>query len=79
MDTVEKIEPRKKKFALIPFIIGEYYKYIRMDVKNGRHHAEAGGDVISMTESRMGRFMLAFSRKFSSTECLNLYHDNDRV
>ena len=43
MDTVEKIEPRKKKFALIPFIIGEYYKYIRMDVKNGRHHAEAGG------------------------------------
>ena len=82
MDVIEKTEPRGKRpaqIAQIRSIGGEYYRYIRATVKDGRYHAQARNNAISQMENRMGRFMLVYNGDYSPTECLDPYRDKGRV
>ena len=79
MDTIEKTEPEEKRAAQIRPIGGEYYKYIRTTVKDGKYHAQARNNAISQRENRMVRFMLVYRGEYSPTECLDLYRDRDLV
>ncbi|MHB8397215.1 MAG: IS1634 family transposase [Thermoplasmataceae archaeon] len=82
MDAIEKTEPKAMRSAQIVqvrSIAGEYYRYIRTTVKDGKYHAQARNNAISQRENRMGRFMLVYSGKYSPIECLDLYRDKDRV
>jgi len=82
MDTIEKTEPREKRpaqIAQIRSICGEYYRYIRTVVKDGKYHTQARNNAISRRENRMGRFMLVYSGEYTPIECLDLYRDRDRV
>ncbi|EQD75680.1 transposase (IS4) [mine drainage metagenome] len=82
MDAVEKTEPKEKRnvqIAQIQSIAGEYYRYIRSTVKDGKYHAQARNNAISQKEHRMGRFMLVYSGEYTPIECLDLYRDKDRV
>ena len=50
MDTIEKTEPEEKRPAQIAQIRsmgGEYYRYIRTTVKDGKYHAHARNNAIS--------------------------------
>jgi transposase len=82
MDAVERTEPKEKRnaqIAQIRSVEGEYYRYIRTTVKDGKYHAKARNKAISQRENRMGRFMLVNSGEYTSIECLDLYRDKDRV
>ena len=82
MDAVEKADPKKKRTAQIAQVRsmeGEYYRYIRTTIRNGKYHAQARNNAISQRENRMGRFMLVYRGEYSPIECLDLYRDKDRV
>jgi transposase len=82
MDTIKKTEPKEKRVAQIAQIRsmgGEYCRYIRMTVRDGRYHTQARNNAISQRENRIGRFMLVYRREYNPTECLDLYRDKDRV
>ncbi|QRF74882.1 Transposase [Thermoplasmatales archaeon] len=82
MDTIEKTKPKEKKpaqIAQVRSMAGEYYRYIRTTVKDGKYHAQARNNAISQRENRMGRFMLVYRGKYGPIECLDLYRDKDRV
>ena len=82
MNTIEKTEPKEKRpaqIAQIHSICGEYYRYIRTVVKDGKYHTQARNNAISLRENRMGRFMLVYKGEYTPIECLDLYRDKDRV
>ena len=79
MDTIEKTEPDERGPARIRAICGEYCKYIKTTVKEGKYYVQARNNAISQRENRMGRFMLVYSGEYSPIECLDLYRDKDRV
>ncbi|MHB1662256.1 MAG: IS1634 family transposase [Thermoplasmataceae archaeon] len=82
MDAMEKTVPKEKKtaqIAQIRSVEGEYYKYIRTTVKDGRYHTQARNNAISQMENRMGRFLLVYRGEYTPIECLDLYRDKDRV
>ncbi|EQB73465.1 MAG: transposase [Ferroplasma sp. Type II] len=82
MDAMEKTVPREKKnaqIAQIRSIEGEYWKYIRTTVRDGKYHTEARNNAISQREHRMGRFLLVYHGEYTPSECLDLYRDKDRV
>ena len=82
MDAMERTVPGEKRnaqIAQIRSIEGEYWKYIRTTVRDGKYHTEARNNAISQRENRMGRFLLVYRGEYTPSECLDLYRDKDRV
>ncbi len=61
---MESTIPKEKKIAQIAQIRsigGEYCKYIKTTIKDGKYHTQARNNAISQRKNPMGRFLLVYS------------------
>jgi transposase len=78
-ESIENLQIRRGLRRTVESIAGDFLKYIRYRVENGRIITTARNNAISAAENRMGRFMLVSNASLSAMECLSIYREKDRI